>query len=574
MSESAAAGRGAARAARPARGEKVDASTAGLPQFCRPRFFVRSSNVFVVPLWELPTNTRWLPEDLAAHLRGGREPSAAAAAAEDADAGGAGEAPSGGAGAEDSSLPEVPAADDKEDSGSESEQSEIAWDGPLGVESRVWSRGMVDNSLVLVRRMPPAAARGGEALDAAASPGYGLAASAALFSTEILRGGSDVLLDQSFGELLKLREPNWAVLALRSGNFAGAVFRGQEQVVHKTFHRYTTRAKQGGAQSSMDQSGKAPKSAGASLRRYGEQRLAEEIKDLVTNKWTAELAACDIIFVSVSKRMKAILVGNARKPYVKLAKVRRLPFVVGKITLEAIKEAYLRIASIVIADDQTTERLTVKVKPLASVEKDEPKAPVPVKEQPAAEEVFAPVPRPQYREDKDELYTALHAAAAAADEARIAELLDEGADPTERDGKGRVPFYLCDTQGAREAFRRWRGLHEEDWDWQAAQVPEGLTDEMEQRRKEKEKEKKKKQKEKAKANKAQAKGQEEEERLKKEEEERALAAAQSKCDSCAVPLTKKPFSRLSFMYCSPECVNNHRRELQAEAAMKRFGGSS
>ena len=42
-------------------------------------------------------------------------------------------------------------------------------------------------------------------------------------------------------------------------------------------------------------------------------------------------------------------------------------------------------------------------------------------------------------------------------------------------------------QAAREAFRRWRGGNEEAWDWTAAQVPEGITDESEQKRREKEK---------------------------------------------------------------------------------------
>ena len=60
----------------------------------------------------------------------------------------------------------------------------------------------------------------------------------------------------------------WTVLMLRSGHFAGAVFDKDNAIVHKTFHRYTTRRKQGGAQSACDGSGNAPKSAGASLRRY------------------------------------------------------------------------------------------------------------------------------------------------------------------------------------------------------------------------------------------------------------------------------------------------------------------
>merc|ERR1712157_202673 len=103
----------------------------------------------------------------------------------------------------------------------------------------------------------------------------------------------------------------------------------------------------------------------------------------------------------------------------------------------------------------------------------------------------------------------------------------------------------------------------------AAKVPEGLTDEMEQRRKEKEKEK---QKDKQKATKAKAREEEDATRKKEEEEARALEAAQTKCDSCKKPITSSPFKRLDYLYCSPECVSAHRRELQAEAAMKRFTG--
>ncbi len=48
-------------------------------------------------------------------------------------------------------------------------------------------------------------------------------------------------------------------------------------VGHKTFHRYTVRAKQGTMQSSKDShsGGHKPKSAGASLRRYNEAALEQ-----------------------------------------------------------------------------------------------------------------------------------------------------------------------------------------------------------------------------------------------------------------------------------------------------------
>ncbi len=55
------------------------------------------------------------------------------------------------------------------------------------------------------------------------------------------------------------------------------VTRSSTPVVHKTFVRYTVRAKQGGGQSGRDsqQGGSHPKSAGAALRRYNERALAE-----------------------------------------------------------------------------------------------------------------------------------------------------------------------------------------------------------------------------------------------------------------------------------------------------------
>lgn len=46
-------------------------------------------------------------------------------------------------------------------------------------------------------------------------------------------------------------------------------------LVHKAFHHYTVRRKQGGSQSSRDNQGNAPRSAGASLRRQQETALAE-----------------------------------------------------------------------------------------------------------------------------------------------------------------------------------------------------------------------------------------------------------------------------------------------------------
>lgn len=517
---------------------------AGLPGFCRQKHFNRAANAYVVPLWEVSSS--WLPEELkpyeVARKRESfspekRRPNGENGARNEDDED-----------SEDEELLEDP---------TESEQSEVAWEGPLGGSSRAWFRGVVDTALVLLRRLQGDAGT------------YAVGVSAALIPPETVGEGNDASMDRCLAQVCRLREPRWAVMALRSGHFAGAIFHGQESIIHKALHRYTVRAKAGGAQSACD-GGKKVKSVGSSLRRHGEQRLAEDIKELLTVKWAEELSACELILVSVSKRMKSTLLGTEKEPFLpEPHRIRKLPFMMGKPTFEAVKSAYFRAASLVFCEEKVAEVMSARFNPREEPEKpsklEKPPEKVPEKEPEAAPE---PV---KYCEEEDPLFTALHAAALADDVDQIWEELEEGGDPTARDSKGRVAYYLCSSAGAREAFRRWRGQNEEAWEWEKAQVPEGITEASEQRKREKEKEKKKKQKEKQKANKAKAK-EEEEERLRKEaEEKRQLEEARVKCDKCQTPITAKPFSRLNYLYCSFDCSNQHRRDLQAEAALKRLG---
>jgi hypothetical protein len=62
---------------------------------------------------------------------------------------------------------------------------------------------------------------------------------------------------------------------------------GQEVFLHKTFHSYTVRARQGGNQSSRDgrSGGSHPKSAGASLRRYNEAALIQVFDWRLQSSW-------------------------------------------------------------------------------------------------------------------------------------------------------------------------------------------------------------------------------------------------------------------------------------------------
>lgn len=106
----------------------------------------------------------------------------------------------------------------------------------------------------------------------------------------------------------------WAIFMLGGGHFAGAIFDKNQVVVHKTFHCYTVRAKQGGGQSAADnKSGsRHPKSAGASLRRYNEASLEQHVQDILAN-WKTHIDDCSLIFYrAVSGNRKVLFSGAAK----------------------------------------------------------------------------------------------------------------------------------------------------------------------------------------------------------------------------------------------------------------------
>ncbi|RMZ56794.1 hypothetical protein APUTEX25_002883 [Auxenochlorella protothecoides] len=108
---------------------------------------------------------------------------------------------------------------------------------------------------------------------------------------------------------LRTKGATWAVIMLRGGHFAASVLRlvpariADKRIADKfdvvgntSAHRYVTRAKAGGKQSTQDATGKFAKSAGSRLRRYNEAALAEDVKSALTS-WTALLGQCDLIHV-------------------------------------------------------------------------------------------------------------------------------------------------------------------------------------------------------------------------------------------------------------------------------------
>uniref|UniRef100_A0A3Q2Z593 Ankyrin repeat and zinc finger peptidyl tRNA hydrolase 1 n=1 Tax=Hippocampus comes TaxID=109280 RepID=A0A3Q2Z593_HIPCM len=125
-------------------------------------------------------------------------------------------------------------------------------------------------------------------------------------------------------------------------------FLRKEVLQHKTFHRYTVRAKRGTGQGLKDSQNRshAPKSAGATLRRYNEAALVKDIQDLLVN-WSDHLKEASAIFVRAPRYNKAIFFGGRTSPLDKKdSRVRSIPFATRRATFREVQRVHNELATV------------------------------------------------------------------------------------------------------------------------------------------------------------------------------------------------------------------------------------
>ncbi|XP_041120226.1 ankyrin repeat and zinc finger domain-containing protein 1 isoform X2 [Polyodon spathula] len=182
----------------------------------------------------------------------------------------------------------------------------------------------------------------------------------------------------------------WVILMTGGGHFAGAVFQGREVLQHKTFHRYTVRAKRGTAQGLRDGQNRshAPKSAGAALRRYNEAALVKDIQNLLES-WSEHLKEASAIFLRCPSYSRAMFIGGKAAPLDRSdPRLRTLPFPTRRATFREIKKVHEILATLHIYGKDTEiadicsplKKARKKVSKPAQKEDAEEKAPVPTEE--------------------------------------------------------------------------------------------------------------------------------------------------------------------------------------------------
>ena len=284
-------------------------------------------------------------------------------------------------------------------------------------------------------------------------------------------------------------------------------------IAHKTFHRYTTRRKQGGSQSANDSAKGAAKSAGASIRRYNEMALESEIRALLTGwkKWIDESEL--IITRATGSSNRRIIFGPYDGQVLKQGdpRNRTFPFSTRRATQAELMRAFVELTRVKVSEvdeealpaaapaENEREVLSTRAasKPLL------PRAPKAVKEDEAAllhtsqlqaliRRTKAPATltyltsnnisanfefQPCVTQANHHAPTPLHLASSINSPVIVLSLLTKAAaSPLKVNGEGKVAFDLAGDRATRDAFRVARSeLGEERWDWDAAHCPPALS---------------------------------------------------------------------------------------------------
>ncbi|KAE8381386.1 hypothetical protein BDV26DRAFT_255465 [Aspergillus bertholletiae] len=291
----------------------------------------------------------------------------------------------------------------------------------------------------------------------------------------------------------------------------GGVDERQARVIaHKTFHRYTTRRKQGGSQSANDAAKGAAHSAGSSLRRYNEAALEKEIRELLS-EWRKMIDDAQLLFVrATGSTNRRILFGQYDGQVLKQndPRLRGFPFSTRRATQGELMRCFKELTRVKVS--QIDEAALAAAAAKQREETSKPSTPRPQQQKPKVSkedeaamlhttQIQALIRRskipalmsylqknsipssftfhPADSQQNFRCPTSLHFASNLNSPAMVSALLTKvGADPTTVNGEGRTPFELAGDRATRDAFRVARHeLGESKWNWDAAKVPSAIS---------------------------------------------------------------------------------------------------
>ncbi len=301
-------------------------------------------------------------------------------------------------------------------------------------------------------------------------------------------------------------------------------------LAHKTFHRYTTRRKQGGAQSANDAAKGAAHSAGSSLRRYNEAALTNDIRELL-HEWRSMIDSAQLLFVRASgSTNRRTLYGPYEGQVLRTndPRIRSFPFNTRRATQAELMRAFVELTRVKVSevDEAALAAANAKAEREAAAKQAAQtnkagtqaasSAPPKISEEEAAallhtsqlqslirrskapavtSYITSNAISPDFRfqptdtQQNHHAPTALHLAASINSPSVVLSLLTKvQADPTTVSDEGKTAFDLAGDRPTRDAFRVARYmLGEKKWNWDKAHVPPALSKEEADKRDERDK---------------------------------------------------------------------------------------
>jgi hypothetical protein len=275
-------------------------------------------------------------------------------------------------------------------------------------------------------------------------------------------------------------------------------------VAHKTFHRYTTRRKQGGSQSANDNAKGAAHSAGSSIRRYNETALVNEVRELLSS-WKTMIDTAELIFVrATGSTNRRTLFGPYEGQILRNndPRNRGFPFSTRRATQKELMRAFVELTRVKQSTIDEEALAAMNAPEVGSAPAPTPAKPKPLKPSKEEEEATLHTSQiiPLIRRSKvpallnylktnniqpsfhflpanHHTPTPLHLAASLNTAPIVLALLTKGgADPTTMNEDARTPFSLAGDRATRDAFRVARHeLGESVWQWDQAGVPAALS---------------------------------------------------------------------------------------------------
>lgn len=294
----------------------------------------------------------------------------------------------------------------------------------------------------------------------------------------------------------------------------GPLSREATVLAHKTFHRYTTRRKQGGSQSANDSAKGAAHSAGSSLRRHNEQALTDEVRLLLAD-WKGMIDTSELLFIrATGNTNRRTLFGPYDGQLLRQndTRIRGFPFSTRRATQNELMRSFVELTRVkvlevdeaAIATAKRADEEVAKASAVAKASKQStPAVPKRSEEDETAlihtSQIQALIRRsklpallsylksndlppdflfsPQDSQQNYHVPTPLHLAASQNSAPLVSGLIVKGgANPTLLNGDRKTPFDLCGDRSTRDAFRVARHeIGESKWDWEGANVPSAMS---------------------------------------------------------------------------------------------------